>query len=335
MSPMEASEKPQLPLDDGAGAGDGVVRVLDDRVVVERLTVADERAARVVRERAEAGQAPVETVSKSIEIGARVLDSEETAANVDYVRAEFERQAGSLRERLTKTLEAGDQQLAERIMGSFDGTRDGSVQKQIEGLVSEALGEQRTALLKLFSAEEGANPLHDFKAALVRAFKALDARQQAEGEENRERIVELSREVHELRARDEADERVAEAEEAGTRKGRTFEERVHAAIEAIADGRGDSAAHTGFEASEGGGKKGDAVVEIGAAEGPAAGRIVFEVKDKRLSKQDAWRELNGSLAERSADYAVLVVAGEDRVPGRPRGAARVRGQQADRRRRPR
>ena len=94
---MEASSKPQLPLDD---AIDGVVRALDDRLVIEHLTVADERAARMVRMRAEAGRRPAETVAKAIEIGARVLDSEETAANVDYVRAEFERHAGMLRERL-------------------------------------------------------------------------------------------------------------------------------------------------------------------------------------------------------------------------------------------
>ncbi len=40
----------------GTRDGDGVVRALDDRLVIERLTVTDERAARVVRERAEGGQ---------------------------------------------------------------------------------------------------------------------------------------------------------------------------------------------------------------------------------------------------------------------------------------
>src|SRR3954447_25844066 len=102
---MEASEKPQLPLDDFTP--DGVVRALDDRLVIERLTVADERAARVVPQRAKRRRRPAETVAKAVEIGARVLDSEETAANVDYVRAEFERHAGALRERLMKQLEAG------------------------------------------------------------------------------------------------------------------------------------------------------------------------------------------------------------------------------------
>ena len=310
---MEASEKPQLPLEvDAAAAGN--VRAIGDRLVVERLELTDERAARVVRERAEGGQAPAETVTKAIEIGARVLDTEETAVNVDYVRAEFERHAGALRERLDKTLEAGDQRLAERIAERFDGERDGSVQKEIDELVGEALEEQRLKIAKLFSAEDGANPLTDFKAAVVRGFKALDERQRDEGEANRRRMEELQRQVIELREREDADERVAAEAERGTAKGFTFEERVHAAIERIASARGDCASHTGGEGAEGGGKKGDTLVELSAADGPSQGRVVFEAKDKKLSKNAAWVELNEGMAARAASFGVLVVAGEERIP---------------------
>jgi hypothetical protein len=308
---MEASEKPQLPLD---GLDQGNIRAIGDRIVVERLELTDERAARVIRERAEGGQAPAETVTKAIEIGARVLDTEETAVNVDYVRAEFERHAGALRERLDRTLEAGDEKLAERIAERFDGSRDGSVQKEIDGLVAEALEEQRLKIAKLFSAEDGANPLTDFKAAVVRGFKALDERQQNEGEANRKRIEAMQRELIELREREDADSRVAAEAERGTAKGFSFEERVHDAIERIAAARGDCATHTGTEGAEGGGKKGDTLVELGAADGPCSGRVVFEAKDKRLSKNAAWTELNEGMANRAAAFAVLVVAGEDRVP---------------------
>jgi len=308
---MEASEKPQLPLD---GLDQGAVRAIGDRLVIERLELTDERVARVVRQRAEAGQPPGVTITRAIEIGARVLDTEETAVNVDYVRAEFERHAGALRQRLEKALEAGDQQLAERIAETFDGNRDGSVQKEIDGLVSEALEAQRTKIAQLFSAEDGANPLTDFKAAVVRGFKALDERQHNEGEANRKRIEALQRELIELRERGEADERVAAEAERGTAKGFTFEERVHHAVERIASTRGDCASHTGGEGAEGGGKKGDTLVELGAAEGPALGRVVFEAKDKKLSKNSAWAELNGGMAARAASFGVLVVAGEERVP---------------------
>jgi hypothetical protein len=306
---MEASEKPQLPLDDGAS-----VRAIDDRLVIERLTVADERAARVVRERAEAGQPAPATVTKAIEIGARVLDSEETAANVDYVRAEFERHAGALRERLVRELATGEEQLAERIALSFDPERDGSVQKQIDRLLATALEEQREKIARLFSSEDGANPLTDFKAAVVRGFKSLDERQQAEGHANRERIEALQRELTELKEREDADRRVAEEAARGTAKGRSFEERVHDALERIAALRGDCATHTGGEQAEGGGRKGDTLIELGAADGPAAGRVLFEAKDKKLSKNEAWAELNEGMAARAASFGVLVVAGEERVP---------------------
>ena len=85
---MEASERPQLPFDEITDP-DGSVRAIGDRLVIERLTVADAGSARVVREQATEGRAPAETVTKAIEIGTRVLDSEGTAANVDYVRREL------------------------------------------------------------------------------------------------------------------------------------------------------------------------------------------------------------------------------------------------------
>jgi hypothetical protein len=311
---MEASERPQLPLDDGRAGGDGAVRAIDDRLVIERLEVADARAARLVRERAEAGHAPVQTVRDSIEIGARVLEREGTAAEVDYVRAEFERHAAELRERMAKALEAGDEALAERIALSFDGSRDGSVQKQIDALLKTALDEQRDGLLKLFSAQEGSNPLFDFKDTMVKVYRELRAGQQREGEENRKVIGDLRRELIELKERAEADERVADEADRGTAKGRSFEELAHAIIADIAAGHGDAAHHVGDESSEAGGKKGDTVVEIGGATGTALATVVFEAKNKRLSKNDAWAELNACMSERDACYSVLVVAGDDKVP---------------------
>jgi hypothetical protein len=309
---MEASEKPQLPLDDLAP--EGIVRALDDRLVIQSLTVADERAARVVRERAEAGRRPTETVAKAVEIGARVLDSEETAANVDYVRAELERGVGKLNTELAGTIESGNEELAERIAAAFGSDRSDSVQRQIAELVKKANDEQRLAISRLFSAEDGANPLTDFKAAVVRGLKELDARRERAREADRQQIEELNRELVALRERFGGREELEAEQARGTAKGFTFEERVHAAIERIAGSRGDCATHTGGEQAEGGGRKGDTLVELDAAEGPAAGRIVFEAKDKRLSKNQAWTELNEGMTARAAGYGVLVVAGEDRVP---------------------
>ncbi|MEK6251609.1 MAG: hypothetical protein AABM43_06635 [Actinomycetota bacterium] len=306
---MEASEK--LTAEETS-----TVRAIDGRLVIERLEVEDERAARVVRERAESGQPPAETVSKSIEIGARVLEREGTAAEVDYVKAEFGKHTAELAQKLVRMIETGNDLLAEEIAKSFGADRQGTVQHQIKELLDRSAETQRETLARQFSAKDGANPLFDFKDGVIRALKEGEVRRQRDGEESRKRIDALTREILELKEREEADRRVAEAEEVGTRKGLTFEEKVHGVIERIASVRGDSASHTGGEQAEGGGKKGDTLVELGAADGPSAGRILFEAKDKKLSRNDAWRELNEGMAARAASFGVLVVAGDERVPAR-------------------
>ena len=319
---MEASERPQLPLDHGPS---GTVRALDDRLVIEALTVEDARAAKLVRERAEAGHAAPETVRKAIEIGSRVLDSEATAANVDYVRRELEQGLGELDERLGETLEQSAEALADQITVAFGAERNDSVQAQIKEIVTTESRQQREELIRTLTAEDGSNPLLAIQARLGKAMLEAEERHRSEVEKLRESHVNQSRatqaQVHELKEhlarlldKEEFELALEESERAGTRKGLGFEERVHEAVEAIASARGDVATHTGGERAEGGGKKGDTLVEIGACDGSSQGRIVFEAKDKRLSKNAAWSELNTAMEARAASFGVLVVAGEENVP---------------------
>lgn len=318
---MEASHRPQLPLD----ASPGTVRALGDRLVIESLTVTDAGAARVVRERADEGRAPADTVTKAIEIGTRVLDNENTAANVDYVRRELKSGLGELNEELTGTLTTGSEELAQQLATAFGAERSDSVQAQIKEIVAGATERQRLEITQLLSAEDKSNPLVAVQTRLGKAMLESEERHRQEMSRLREagtnesramqkQVAELKENVARLVDRERADEDLAEAEQAGTRKGRTFEERVHDALERIAALRGDCATHTGGEQAEGGGKKGDTLIELGAAEGPSSGRILFEAKDKKLSKNEAWAELNDGMAARAASYGVLVVAGSERVP---------------------
>lgn len=327
---MEASEQPQideLPFEaPGTQTGrTAAVRALGDRLVIEALTVADERAAGLVRERAEAGTEAAETVRAMIEVGARVLDSEQTAANVDYVKRELQDGLGSLKGELGETLESGSTELAEQIAASFGADRSDSVQQQIKELVGTHLDQRVGELTRLLSSEDASNPLVAIQVRATKAMleaeerhrKQLTELRESHGKEARamaEQVSGLRENLGRVLEKQQGDERVAEAEGAGTRKGRSFEERVHDAIEEIAAGRGDVALHTGDFKGEGGTKKGDTVVEIGAAEGACLGRIVFEDKDRQLSKNKMREELNGAMVEREADFAVLVVAGEDRIP---------------------
>ncbi|HXV52243.1 MAG TPA: hypothetical protein VD765_03360 [Solirubrobacterales bacterium] len=320
---MEASERPQLSLDQPAG--DGTVRVVENRLVIERLTVADAGAARVVREQATEGRPPAETVTKAIEIGTRLIESEGTAANVDYVKRELGEGLDELDRRLGGTLEEGAEALSERIAATFGAERNDSVQAQIKEIVTREARQQREQLFSSLTAEDTSNPLNAMQVRIGQKILETEERHRTEVEKLRESHATQSRamqtQVHELKEhlarlldKDEHELELAEAEAAGTRKGISFEERVHTAIEAIAGARGDVATHTGGERAEGGGKKGDTLIEIGACAGSSQGRIVFEAKDKRLSKNAAWAELNGAMEARAASFAVLVVAGEENLP---------------------
>ncbi len=323
---MEASHSPQLPIEsDGHDERGAVVRPLEDRLVIERLDVVDELAARVVRDQAAQKRAPAETVRKAIEIGTRVIDSESVATNVDLVKRELESGLGDLNRRLEATLEDGSSSLADKIAQTFGEERSDSVQQQIKGIVAEATEQQRLGLVKLLSAEDGSNPLVAVQARMGKAVLEAEERHRQEMARLREGHASearaLQREVAGLREnlarlleKQQGEERLAEAEEAGTRKGRSFEELVHAELEAFAAAHDDAAHHVGDTSSEAGGKMGDTVIEVGAAAGPAQATIVFEAKNRKLSKNDVWPELNGAMAERDASFAVLVVAGEDKIP---------------------
>ena len=108
---------------------------------------------------------------------------------------------------------------------------------------------------------------------------------------------------------------MAQERERGTAKGRTFEEQVAEAIDVLAAAQGDDAEAVG-DLPGAGGKTGDVVVSIDACSGPARGRIVFEAKDRKLSRPRALEELDRALEQRSADFAVLVVPTEDEVPAK-------------------
>jgi hypothetical protein len=320
---MEASEKPQLPLDhDGTG---GAVRAIDDRLIIERLEVHDAGVARVVREQANKQHPPSETVTRAIEIGARLIESEGTAANVDYVRGELERQLRPLAEQLGGVIEEGQEEFAERLAGSFDSERSGSVQQQIREMLIAAMEHQRTQLAKQFSTQDGSNPLADFKDGVVRAVQHSEELQQAAHAEDRKRIEALTTELTSLRERLGAKEELEAEQSRGTAKGRDFEERVHALLDEIAAARGDAAHHVGDQAGETRGKKGDTVVEIGAAAGPCLGKVAFDPKDSQLTRPKAWEVLNGSLDDRGAAYAVLVVASEDNVPANTQSLVEYEG----------
>jgi hypothetical protein len=306
------------------------VRTLGDRLAIDGLVVDDECAIRLVRERERSGGDTVKTVREAIEIGARVLDREQAAANAEFVKTEFERASREVQtefadkardiaqffeHQFEQVFGADNGQLARELERRFGDGSAASVQNRVREAVAETLARSREDLVRQFSAADDRNPLADFKIAAVRSIKEAADRSHATERALLQKLGEVQRELQALRDEKDKLEEVEAERERGTAKGRSFEEQVAEAVDAIALAQGDVAEAVG-DLKEATGKTGDIVVSIDAAAGPARGRIVIEVKDRRLSSPRALGELDEAMAQRSADFAVLVVPTADEVPAR-------------------
>jgi hypothetical protein len=319
-----------------APARGGQVELRGDAVVIDHVEVEDRTLVELVERRLEREITALETVTDALEIGARVLDREATSAEVESIRRELERasaeanhafserarQIGESLEKqferflgeeggaMSKVLDAHADELSELIAHNFGGDRNTAVQHQVKEIVAKVMTDSRQELLRQFSAADGHNPLADFKAAIVREVK----RSGESHEKLLEKIATLEVEVKRLHDAGEAEDELAAERERGTSKGRDFEQDVFDVLEELAAARGDVAHHVGDERSASGSKKGDIVIEIDAASGPARGRIAIDAKDEKLSKNRAWEVLDAARLHRDAEFAILVVASEEKVP---------------------
>jgi hypothetical protein len=315
------------------------VRTVGDRVAVDGLVVDDAVAVRLVHEREEAGEDSARLLLDAIEIGVRVLDREQAGANAEFVRTEFEKQAREVEtafgerasevgERLAKQLDEvfgpDTGSLSKALERHFSDDSSGSVQQRVRSLVGEVMAQARQDLLQQFSAADGRNPLADFKAASLAMIKHAAEQQDRNLTAMRDRLAGLERELHGLRGEKAAAADLAAERERGTAKGRTFEEAVFDAVEQIAAAQGDCAEPVG-DLTEGGGKRGDVVVAVDAATGPPRGRIVFEAKDRRISRKKSLEELAEGLDQRSAQFGVWVVPSEEELPAGVRDLREVDG----------
>jgi hypothetical protein len=309
------------------------------RVIVDNVVVDDPATAAFLDRRMATGDDAVAVVVDAIEIGARVLEREQTAVDAEFVRNEFEKVTREVEtaftdkarvvaeffgEKVDEVFGAENGHLAKELSRLFGEGSSAAVQHQLRQVMLEQSARMREDLLRQFSSADGSNPLADFKAAHLRAARDAAARQEAQLESMREQMVALKLELASLRSeREKASEVAAEAAR-GTAKGRPYEDAVAEAVDAIARGMGDDCDAVGdFRGA--GGRKGDVVVDIDGCSGSARGRIVFEAKHSRKSRKEALSELEEAMAQRSADYGVWVVPSEDRLPARAPALREVGG----------
>jgi hypothetical protein len=315
------------------------VRTRGEHLVIDGLVIDDPCAVRLASERERAGDDPAKLVQDAVAIGARVLDREQTGAQADFVRAEFEKQAreveGAFAERAQRVADELGRQL-ETVFGPdsghltkalerhFSDDSAGAVQHRVKAVVDEVTRKMRDDLLRQFSSADGQNPLADFKSASVGAIRQMGDRQDARLHALLEKLAGLEVQLQRLQGEREKQLELVAEQERGTGKGRTYEEAVFAALDAIAVAQGDDADAVG-DLKGATRKTGDVVVAIDGCRGAARGTIVFEAKDRRLSKPEALRELERAKAERSADYAVLVVPCDEELPAKIQPLREVQG----------
>ena len=308
------------------------VRTIGDRLVVDGLVVEDEAAVRLVREREEVGSDPVRVVVDAVEIGARVLDREQAGANAEFVKGELDKATREVEHVLAERTREVTEQLGRKVDEAF-GAESGHVTKTIEKhfsdessaavqnrvreVVREALAGVQQSLVQQFTSADASNPLAEFKAGVVRALESSAQAQARTMQDLGRQLAGMQQQLGELRVEREKEAEIEAERERGTAKGRTFEEFVAEAIDRIAVMQGDACEAVG-DVKGSTGRKGDVVVDIDACNGPARGRIVFEMKTGKLPRPEALRELDKALQQRDADFAVLVVPGEDKVPARLR-----------------
>jgi hypothetical protein len=306
------------------------VRLLGGAVRIDGLVVEDECVVRMVADRLDAGDDPARLLRDAVEIGARVLDREQTGAQADFVKAEFERAARELDAQFVERARLVAERLDAKVDEAFgadhgvvtralerhfaDGSAD-AVQHKVKLVVADVAAKMREDLQRQFSSDSDHNPLAVFQRMAVGTLRDNAQRQTEQLRAMDEKIGLLREEVVRVRAEREKLTELEAERERGTAKGRTFEEAVFEALERLATVRDDTCDAVG-DAPGAAGKKGDVVISIDACAGPARGRIVFEAKDKKhLSRNEALAYLDASRAGRDADYAVMVVPPE-RLPAR-------------------
>jgi hypothetical protein len=287
-----------------------VVRVLDDRIVVERLTVQDPALAAYLRERPADDRALI--VERALRIGLLALQDAGVTVNVDVVRGEFEklvRQNEQTNERAALALEQtlrtnfadGDGRLP-RTLERFLGDR-GALRTMVDELFDEkkrdsAIGRIGRMLEKYFDGDASKlallldptrmnSPMHQFREEMAAGFKSLN-----------ERLVAI-----EAAAAARATERSKSAA-----KGGDFEDLVEALLGDVARGAGDLLDRTVDETgSTMRSKKGDFVLTVNPMLARGADlRIVVEAKDRKVSGREMREELCDAKTNRSAAVALVI-----------------------------
>jgi hypothetical protein len=284
------------------------VRIAGDRILVERVVLADGALAAALAQRDEADRVAV--VERALRIGLLALQDAATSMDTDVVRREFEKLVAQTNEanaqaaravedvlranfadgegRLPRTLERflGDRGALQRFVGDlFDETKRDSAIGRMRGLLGTYFDGDGSRLAQLLDPTRLGSPLHQFRQEISEGFKGVH-----------DRLTAI-----EAAGRARADERSRSAA-----KGMDFEDLLEGMLGELARGAGDLLDRTGTDAgSLVGSKKGDFVITLDPRLTRGADvRIVLEAKDRVMSPRAMREELREARENRGATIAV-------------------------------
>lgn len=295
------------------------IQLEDERIVVERLVVADRALAAFVGQRAADQQAAL--VEQALRVGLQAIQSAGTTLDVDVVRREFEalleRTAG-VHQRAAEALDGvlrsnfadGDGRLPrtlERFLGDrgelnrfvtelFDEQKRDSAIGRLRSLLGTYFDGDGSRLAQLLDPTRLGSPLHQFRTEISDGFSKLN-----------ERLTAL-----EASAASRAAERARSAA-----KGADFEDALEELMAGIARGAGDTLERTGNEAGDViRSRKGDFVLTIDPRVCRGAElRVVIEAKDRPVSARSMRDELAAARENRRAAAALVCFSSEHAPPG--------------------
>jgi hypothetical protein len=286
------------------------IRVEPDRIVIDRLAVADAGLAGWLAAQPMDDHAIL--VERAVRIGLTAIQSVGVSLNVDAVRAEFERFADQSRVaneqaaqaleqvlranfadgdgRLPRTLESflGDRgKLRSMVDELFDPTRRDSAIGRIGTMLETYFDGDGSRLAQLLDPTRMHSPLHQFRTEIDNGFKAVQ-----------ERLIAL-----EAAQTARAGERAKSAA-----KGGDFEDLLDELLGEIARGANDLLERTGTEAGDAGrSKKGDFVLTVDQALTPGCElRIVVEAKDRGISGREMRDEIRAAKTNRDAAVGLVI-----------------------------
>lgn len=287
------------------------VTLVDGALFIRDLTL----TGAIAEVAADAGAADAPAIAERIvidaaEVGATLMRHGQTQALVNSVKTEIDRllsMTGSATEQLpaalAEKLQTHFAKLAELLDGHFDPKRTESVQNQLAATVNGATAQHVRKLMHELLGERG--PITAMNERVIDQLRVVSGAS-----------TDLVETVTALAERVEAKLSLDEAHERGTQKGATFEEVLHAELNAVFSPFGDEVRcvkkEYGLLPNS---QAGDFVIEINPKETAGVDvRLVVEAKTGKLTAPKTREAVESAQRNRGAAAAVIVFDGVGDAP---------------------